>query len=324
MRPCLIIPPISVLLSGPLIVSVIAMGEARDFKPPGPAQRLKAIGPTEGLEKNLRRALDPGDHFKPIPAPGPSDWLASFSERGQTFEDFVKSGPGRPSGARRKIYLLPLGEFPPDRSPEIESLREYTAAYFCLEAQVLPRQEIEGLKLTTRRNPHSGNLQILTGDVIRMLKKKLPADGYCLIAFTMVDLYPDPSWNFVFGAALLSGRIGVYSFARYDPAFYGEKRTGETRKMIQRRSSKVLVHEVGHMFGLKHCIYFLCVMNGSNHLKESESRPLHLCPVCLRKLQNAIGFDVLERYGKLEKYYRKAGFPDEERWMKSRRKVIQE
>lgn len=51
------------------------------------------------------------------------------------------------------------------------------------------------------------------------------------------------------------------------------------------RFLQVMTHEVCHMFGLKHCIWMQCLMNGSNHLEESDRRPPHLCPVCLRKLQ---------------------------------------
>jgi len=96
----------------------------------------------------------------------------------------------------------------------------------------------------------------------------------------MTDLYPEPSWNFVFGQASLRERVGVYSFARYDSAFYGEARDRDYETLLLRRSCKVLAHETGHMFGLAHCIYFNCLMNGSNHLAESDRRPLHLCPVC--------------------------------------------
>jgi archaemetzincin len=59
-------------------------------------------------------------------------------------------------------------------------------------------------------------------------------------------------------------------------------------------------------------------MNGSNHLAESDRRPLHLCPVCLRKLQWSIGFDVVERYGTLEWVNRAAGFADEAEWLNQR------
>jgi len=41
-----------------------------------------------------------------------------------------------------------------------------------------------------------------------------------------------------------------------------------------------------------HGVFFNCLMNGSNHLAESDRRPLHLCPVDLRKLQWTLGFDI--------------------------------
>lgn len=34
-------------------------------------------------------------------------------------------------------------------------------------------------------------------------------------------------------------------------------------------------------------------MNGSNHMEEANKKPFLLCPVCLRKLQAALGFDII-------------------------------
>lgn len=61
-------------------------------------------------------------------------------------------------------------------------------------------------------------------------------------------------------------------------------------------SFQVMTHEIGHMFGIKHCQWLNCVMQGSNHLEESDRRPLDFCPICLRKIQVAIGFNLAERY----------------------------
>ena len=287
---------------------------AMDFKPPTVAERLKAIGSTKGLPESLRKALEPGSDFEPIPYPQHGDWLAEHLETGQTFDDFVKSRPNRPDKIRRKIYLQPLGEFPKGRIPLVEKLSEYAAVYFGMQVEVLPRLALTDKSLTSRINPHTRNRQILTGDVLSILRGNLPADAFCVLAITMEDLYPEPSWNFVFGQASLGERVGVYSFARYDPVFYGEKRGKDYERILLRRSCKVLVHETAHMFGLKHCIYFKCILNGSNHLKESDARPMHLCPVCLRKLQHSIGFDVVSRYDNLFRLYQKVGFGNEAGW----------
>ena len=59
---------------------------------------------------------------------------------------------------------------------------------------------------------------------------------------------------------------------------------------------QTLTHEIGHIFGLRHCQWLACLMQGSNHLEEADRRPLDLCPVCLRKLQSAVGFRLRERY----------------------------
>lgn len=289
-----------------------------DFKPPTDSERLQAIGSTRGLPETLRKALEPGTGFEPIPIPKRGDWLAEHHEAGQGFDEFVRSRPNQPDKKRNKIYLQPLGQFPNGQVPLVESLGEYAGAFFAMEVKVLPALNLNDYNITSRINQYTKKRQILTGDVLTILRRNLPPDAFCVLAITMEDLYPEPSWNFVFGQASLRGRVGVYSFARYDPVFYGQKRGKDYEKILLRRSCRVLAHETAHMFGLQHCIYFKCVLNGSNHLQESDSSPLHLCPVCLRKLQYSIGFDVVTRYRNLLHFYQKAGLSDEAKWVTKR------
>lgn len=296
---------------------------AMEFRSPTVAETFSAIGKTEGLPATFQRALKPNNDFEPIPATKHGDWLAEHYEPGQTFDDFVKSKGNKPSTLRSIIYLQPIGQFLEDRSPSLEMLKAYAEAYFFMDVKIIPLQAIRDSTITTRINPISRNRQILTHDVLRILKKGLPADAFCVLAITMEDLYPNSSWNFVFGQASLQDRVGVFSFARYDPMFYGEKQENGYQKILLRRSCKVLVHEMAHMFSLAHCIYFKCVMNGSNHLQESDDRPPSLCPVCLRKLQFSIEFDIVDRYHKLLLFYQKAGFDYEARWVSKRLKKIE-
>lgn len=71
------------------------------------------------------------------------------------------------------------------------------------------------------------------------------------------------------------------------------------------RSLRLLVHELGHLFGLGHCVYFACLMNGSGHLGQDFQTPMHLCPVDLAKLKLRLGrsADLLQRYRGLLRFY---------------------
>lgn len=298
------------------------MTETMAFEPPTKAQILSAIGSTEELPLQLKRALEPSTDFEPIPIPAPGDWLAVHPESGQTFEDFYRARRNTPDDRRNLIYIQPLGQFAVHHSPALDLLRDCATAYFMVNVTVLPVLSIRRADITSRINPYTGKKQILTAYILRMLRQDLPADAFCVLSVTMEDLYPNPAWNFVFGQASLRHRVGVFSFARYDSAFYGEPRDKNYRKLLLYRSCKVLVHETAHMFSLTHCIYFRCVMNGSNHLQESDSRPLFLCPVCLRKLQSGIGFDVADRYRRLLDFYRKMQFNKEADWVSARLKWI--
>jgi archaemetzincin len=285
------------------------------------SERVKAIGNTKDLPARLQRAFHPGTGFAPLEAPRPGDWLAEHKEPGQTYAEFASGGFNRPDRLRSKIYLQPLGDFSTAKGPSLEILREFTRLYFSMEVAVLPPIPLKD-GFSPRINQLSGKRQICSLDILKFLRTRLPPDAFCILGVTMEDLYPEPSWNFVFGQASLTERTGVYSFARYDPAFYGEQRDAGYQKVLLKRSLKVIAHETGHMFGLYHCIYYQCVMNGSNHLKESDSRPLHLCPVCLRKLQLSVGFDLVKRYEGLGRFYGKHGYDGEAEWVAMRYRYI--
>ena len=318
-----LIPVLLLATIGILLLSMhLGMGQSGNFKVPDAAAREAAIGDTRLLDSAVQRTYSSSsEFFEPIDKPRGSDWLANHREPGQTFVQFLRSRRNRPDKKRKVIYLQPVGEFGKD-APSLDALQKYSTAYFQMEVKMLEPITAESLEAKKRINSGTGKEQILAGDVMEGIKKKLPKDAYCMLAITMIDLYPQESWNFVFGMASLSERVGVFSFARYDPEFYGQERDEGSKALALRRSAKVLVHETGHMFGIRHCIHFNCIMNGSNHLEETDNRPMHLCPVCLRKLQNSIQFDPAKRYRQLDQRYGDMDFKDEADWVKRRMKAI--
>lgn len=295
------------------IVLILALPTRADFQRPSHNERARALGNLYEETEPLRRLLRADDDFPPLAQPGRGDWLDQHDEPGQSFDEYRAAEPLRPDETRRVMYLQPIGEIDARRTP-LEHLRVYAAAFFQIEVQMLPPYVPQAGEFSPRQR--STGPQWLTRDILRFLGQRLPLDAFCLLAVTDVDLYPAPSWNYVFGQASLHDRVGVYSFARYDPVFWNEAAApAAARDLILRRACKVLVHEAGHNFGLAHCIYYECVMNGSNHLDEADARPQHLCPVCLRKLAFAAGFDPVRRYEQLLKFYAAHGWDAEASWV---------
>ena len=234
---------------------------------------------------------------------------------------FAASDPVRPTVDRHTIYLSIVGPMKEADTKRLGVLREFMETFYTLPVRMGPPASLQGVTSRPGRGADPAVRQYLTRDILsKTLPPLLPKDGLCLLGVTMEDLYPDPTWNFVFGEAMLDSRVGVYSLVRFYPAFWGQADTAETDKLAFLRSLKVLVHETGHMFGVHHCQKYECVMNGSNSLAESDRSPLCLCPECLKKFRWNIGFDVVERYQALDKFYRAHDMADEAEWVEKRLK----
>lgn len=282
-----------------------------------PVDRESAVGRLDQLSLEERTAFGFASDFEVKRAPESGDWLAAHAESGQSYSQYLSSGANTPCDTRKVIYILPLGEFKSGEAPKLSDLEQYTEAYFHpLEVKFLPAVKANEVKAKLRDS--KGVLQWKSTDIIQWLPSRLPKDAYAMIGVTMTDLYPEEAWNFVFGQASLNQRVGVFSFARYDPAFYGQEKVADREQLVLVRSSKVLSHELGHMFGIKHCIYYQCNMNGANNLNEADASPMHLCPVCHRKLHRACGFSPKERYQSLLQFYQQHGLDDEADFVKKR------
>lgn len=308
------------------IVTLPVLYSSSTAVPPAYSSReeiTNAIGYLDSYTPEIQRAFTANADFKPLPMPGENDWLALYPEPAQTFLQFVQSKPNKPKPPENVIYFQPLDAFAGRDPDELEILKTFAEAYFQLSVVMQQPIDVRQYGITERKNPNAGQRQLLTTDIMKLLRRGLPSDAYCRLGITTIDLYPQPSWNFVFGQAYLKERTGVYSFARYAPEFYGQAAKPDDDKLALLRSFKVLAHETGHMFGVEHCIYLLCLMNGSNHLEETDNSPLHFCPVCLRKLQRSLGFDVVERYHELEAVYGRVGLGKQGDWVKRRAAYIQ-
>jgi len=266
--------------------------------------------------------------YKPISAPGPNDWLMNHKEYGQTFMEYKRFGfheiqlvkkPGLRDPLKKDvIYIAPLFyKINPSFDENfITSIIVFCQSYFHDMQFRLLRPEFNNKGIEYRKY-EDGSYQLNACTLIEKFYKKMPEDAYCLIGITDVDLYNDvrvikprkwiyypPPYKNDFCYELNSYKywVSICSIARFDPMFTrSDQPPSETEKAsfffkLLKRSIKMVVKNISHMFGLKNCIFFSCIMNGFGSMKEFDSRPIEVCPCCLRKIFT----NIVRKYHRLD------------------------
>ena len=325
----------------------IACGNVHQRTELEPYKSFKPIPKCNSENDWLAQYCEEGQNFSEFKQMCP--WL-SKRKCTRLKQDFVPSGKTLqdryPDGA---ICLLPLGDFDSQSSPDFKSLVEYASIFFNVSVKILPKIKLEndgknGIYCTyqnpkkkyyieSRRKDEKYQLNIVS--LIRFVGSIAPDEALCTIALTMSDLYEAKADLFVAGMAAGNHRVGVFSFYRYDPnvqfspefwyeTTYTEIKCSddEKKRLLLARSCRLLVHEIAHVLGVGHCIYYECCMNGSGHLEEDFRQPMFLCPVDLHKLETLCGFDILQRYQKLRNFFEKFGLASEQIWIEKRLEYI--
>lgn len=295
-----------------VVTTLLLVGCSETAPPVNSVQRDPQL---ESLRSDIKK-IEP--FFKPMGIPGRYDWLWDNKEGGQTFDEYVESSPTLPTDERKVIYVQPLGKFKADQTKVIKITSEYIEAFYGLKVKALPTRP-----LTTKLNEPDQRMidypkhrQLRTGYIMEnMLRPALPKDAAALIAFTNEDLYPDSSMFFVFGQASLENRVGVWSLFRLD-----DQATYDT---FLRRTMKIAAHETGHMFSMRHCTKYECVMSGTNHLGETDRRPVDACPECMAKICWMMKQKPAERYKRLAAFARLNKLENEAREFESKAKTVE-
>ncbi|CAF1436086.1 unnamed protein product [Rotaria magnacalcarata] len=306
------------------------------FVPPDAKCIAEALGDISKLPRDMEMAVTNklSESFQSIPEPHGCDWLIVHEEKGQTMKSFEQMAyKAVPRATFKTIYIQPVGSFDHPRAGPLDIIIEFARVFFSgCQVELLPK--INFSKDMISRKLY-GRIQYLTDSFFDYLsltrhKRNIMRELVC-VAVTMADIYPEDSWNFVYGQAHPIKSLGVYSFARLDPLFLSSEKnvmtcpfTDEHRIIMLRRCVSTLLHELGHLFGLLHCIYYVCLMNGANHEIEMDGQPLYLCPVCLRKLYSTFRFNVRIVYEKFADLCETYGLEEECIWYRKRLDCIKE
>ena len=166
------------------------------------------------------------------------------------------------------LLLVPI--FCGDRSGLIAPLAAELADVFHLEVEVRRPSFDPELAFDATRGQYDSRVLLA-----RLLEE--PAGGAVrVLGVTNVDLFI-PVLTFVFGEAQLGGRAALVSAYRLDNRLYG---LPANPHLLFERLSKEAVHELGHTFGLVHCLDGRCVMAASTYAEDIDLKGDRFCDRC--------------------------------------------
>lgn len=105
-----------------------------------------------------------------------------------------------------------------------------------------------------------------------------------VVLITDADIFV-PALTFVFGEAQLNGKHSILSVCRLHEEFYSGI---SNEKLLLERTVKETLHELGHNFGLRHCLDWDCVMHSSHGIEEVDIKGNSYCRNCVSKVEGYI------------------------------------
>ena len=175
------------------------------------------------------------------------------------------------------VALQPFGALDP---VVLATVADHVRSLLTAEVAILPPRPLPDSAYYAPRHRYRGD------DLLAFLDRATPAGYSRVIGITDRDISvtngPVYDWG-VFGVARLSGRPGVVSTFRLGAS-------SAPVSVLRTRLEKVVVHELGHTFGLPHCASAGCVMqDAEGSIRPVDSSSGKLCPSCASRLAEILG-----------------------------------
>jgi archaemetzincin len=178
------------------------------------------------------------------------------------------------------LYVCEIG------CPSIDKsyLKQEIENVFGLKVVFLQKYEHPSYAFDSRRH------QYLTYRIIKELLTQEPKDAHKILGITDVDLCT-PVLEYVFGEAQMNGKVAIISTYRLRQEFYHHPADED---LLSLRIKKVIMHEIGHCFGMYHCDDNECAMYLANNIFTLDCKKAYFCPRCNDFLKTRI---LKECYG---------------------------
>jgi archaemetzincin len=185
------------------------------------------------------------------------------------------------------IALVPIAVDEEDKKNIFSPLTSHLASIFDASITIIVADQSQ-LESSSRMSFNKQRNQLNSDKLLRWLvtttimnnTKSHDPQNAIILGICNYDAYSS-GLNFVFGQASLSGGVAAIYLPRLRQEFYGL--SADTSIFIE-RVLKEATHEVGHAFGLDHCLKRSCVMHFSNSLVDTDYKAKDFCNICRNKL----------------------------------------
>lgn len=126
--------------------------------------------------------------------------------------------------------------------------------------------------------------QYNANQLLKVLDSESKTEDLKTIGLFQIDLFI-PILTFIFGQAVFKGKTGIVSVYRLKNEQYGLPRDNA---LLFERFRKVVIHELGHTFGLIHCHVPSCVMRSTTYVEDIDQKKFSFCKKCRIELDNSV------------------------------------
>jgi len=172
------------------------------------------------------------------------------------------------------LRIVPVGDFPEGIlnlvKDELENLN--------IKSRIMPKIPIPKEAYNQWRKQYNAEVVMnLLSNVseVKFIDKSIPT-----LLLTDFDLYY-AGLNFIFGLEEPTKSCAIVSLARLKPEFYDER---PSRGLLEERTIKEVMHELGHYIGLDHCQNIKCVMSFSPSVFDVDKKLKEFCDDCKVKM----------------------------------------
>lgn len=177
-----------------------------------------------------------------------------------------------------KICVVPIGDVPEE---DAAFACDVLAAHLGREAVVFEPLPLQESYYYSERDQYGA------AGFLGYVEANAPAEAFRAVGLTARDI-TIPQLNFLFGMGRCPGKCAVISTHRLD--YYCE-----SRAQRHVRFAKLIIHELGHTFGLLHCRQPLCAMKFADGYATLDYTRVALCERCEARLCKMAALDARER-----------------------------